>query len=188
MASGCDNPTSAQPCPSAPPPQQAAPASAASHVSGAPTAASRGPDDLELLKQEVKEQVPGKTTFPPTVAAAMGSSCASGGGGEHLWTPRQGEGAGAGTAGSCCHLGLGRSVPGGVAGTGRVCACPKPLSPYRGAGLPRVMVRLARSRAGQGSLWGQQRWPGTGQPSPIPPQPLWFLCRRQQERAESLMR
>lgn len=73
-----------------------------------PSPGSRGLDEWELQKQEVKLPVSGKTAS---------SCCRSGGltapvGGEApLCVARQGEGAGSRTPASCSHLGLGQESP-----------------------------------------------------------------------------
>lgn len=46
----------------------------------------------------------------------------------------------------------------------------EPFSPSSGVGLPHRMDQACKDCVGQRKWWRQQ-WPGTGQLSPIPPQP-----------------
>ena len=189
-ASGCDNPPSAQPCCQRPPcsrqpPQQPC---CVPRQQGPTAGASCGPDDFKLMKQEVKTQVPSKTTFPP-VAVVMGScydSSASGRWSASLdskaWRRSRGQ-----KRWVLLPPGFGTGVSPGYN------QCQQSLQPALSLFLCPVLwgcpawtglqgAALAREACGDSSG-------GLGQVSSAPSlhSPLWFLlCRWQQERTGSL--
>lgn len=150
--------------------------------------ASRGPDDLELLKQEVKKQVPGKTTLP-SVAAATGSCGASGPGGQRSapLDSRAGRRGRARTAGSCFPPGFGTGVSPGYSrhGQGLQPALSLFLLPVA-RGCPGLCTGLRGAALGKGARGDSSSGAGRASSAPSLHSPLWFLlCRWQRERTGS---